>query len=234
MFDKEAMSKRFDTMDQSNDRRMIVYARNYCFDLAKELGLTYFLEFDDDYTGIYYRYIKGKSLVSCKVRQLDKLCELMIEWLESSGAKTIAFAQAGDFIGGVNGSYKKKVMRKAMNTFFFKTDNRMWFTGRQNEDVTAYTTLGNRGELIMTITDIAIVQLPTQKNKGGCSDVYLDGGTYVKSFYSVMSSPNCVKVDVLNTEHSRIHHKVDWERCAAKILNEKYKKGPTESEAEHN
>lgn len=233
MFDKAAMAKRFDTMDQSNDRRMIVYARNYCFDLAADLGLKYFLELDDDYTRFEYKHPKGKQLLTTVVRQFDKLCELMIEWLEQSGAVTVAFSQGGDHIGGLRGQYSKKVLRKAMNTFFCKTDRRIWWTGRQNEDVTAYTTLGNRGDLFLTITDISVVPVATQKGKGGCSDVYLEQGTYVKSFYSVMASPNAVKVDVMHSGHDRIHHKVDWDRCAPKILNERYKKGSAESGKEH-
>ena len=37
-FDKKAVSMTFDTMDLSEDRRTIVYARNVCFDIARELG----------------------------------------------------------------------------------------------------------------------------------------------------------------------------------------------------
>lgn len=42
MFDKLAVSKTFDTADLSQERRAIVYARNACFDIAKELGLKFF------------------------------------------------------------------------------------------------------------------------------------------------------------------------------------------------
>ena len=44
-FDKKAVSITFDTMDLSEDRRTIVYARNVCFDIARELGYKYFLEY---------------------------------------------------------------------------------------------------------------------------------------------------------------------------------------------
>lgn len=36
-----------------------------------------------------------------------------------------------------------------------------------------------------------------QKNKGGMSDVYIDKGTYLKSFYSVMFAPSCVKIGLM-------------------------------------
>lgn len=228
MFDKLAISKRFDTADTFQDRRTIVYARNACFDIAESLGIKYFLELDDDYTGFFYRWPKGKSLVSQKCLQLDALFEQMIKWLDDTGALTVAFAQAGDFIGGLaGGNYHKKVLRKAMNTFFCKTENRFDFVGRINEDVNTYTTLGNTGKLIMTMTDVAIVQMQTQKNKGGMSTVYLDSGTYLKSFYTVMFSPQCTTVHMMGDKHMRMHHRVDWDRCAPKIINERYKKGAT-------
>ena len=92
----------------------------------------------------------------------------MIEFLESSDALTVAFCQAGDFIGGVNGKrFGEKVIRKAMNTFFCRTDRPFQFVGTMNEDVTMYTTLGSRGALIMSITDCAIIQAATQGTKGG-------------------------------------------------------------------
>ena len=55
-FDKLAISKTFDTADLAEDRRTIVYARNACFDLAKQVGVRYFLELDDDYTSFMYRF----------------------------------------------------------------------------------------------------------------------------------------------------------------------------------
>lgn len=62
VFDKRAIAAKIDTgINDNEDMRAIVYARNACFDIAKYLGLTYFLELDDDYTSFDARYIsKGK------------------------------------------------------------------------------------------------------------------------------------------------------------------------------
>lgn len=224
-FDKLAISKTFDTADVSNDRRTIVYARNACFDIAEKIGVRYFLELDDDYTSFQYRYIEGKKLMITNCKQLDKLFEKMIDFLDASGAITVAFAQGGDFIGGANsGTFKKKLLRKAMNTFFCDVNKRFDFVGRINEDVNTYTTLGNIGKLLFTVTDVMIVQTATQTNEGGMTDVYLDSGTYLKSFYSVIFSPQAVKVKEMGAHHKRLHHNIAWNYCAPKILNERYKK----------
>lgn len=168
IFDKQAVDDWTDTADNFHEHRAIIYARNQSFYIAQELGLKYFLMLDDDYTGLDHRYIEYGKLKTKKVVQLDRLFEDMIRFLEDSDALTIAFCQAGDFIGGADGGrFKEKVVRKAMNSFFCRADRPFQFVGTMNEDVTMYTTLGSRGELIMSITDCAIIQKATQGTRGG-------------------------------------------------------------------
>lgn len=226
MFDKLKKSKEFDTCDIENrDRKAIVYARNVCFDIAKDLGLTYFLELDDDYIEFRYRYKKDNTLSSMWVMDMNRIINETINFLEESGALTVAFAQTGDFIGGLECSmFKNRLARKCMNSFFCKVDRKFDFVGRINEDVNTYVWRGTRGELMFTIADVVLNQGDTQQNKGGMSDIYIDSGTYVKSFYSVIVNPSCVKISTMGVNHQRIHHSIEWEHCLPKILNEKWKK----------
>lgn len=224
MFDKLKISKEFDTGDNFDDRRTIVYARNACFNIAKDLGYKYFLELDDDYTAFMFRYIENNKLKSREPKRINKIFSSMIKFLQCEKITTVAFAQGGDFVGGVNGQFNKKVLRKAMNSFFCDVDKPFTFVGRINEDVNTYTSLGQRGVVMLTITDFMLNQLQPQSNKGGMTDVYLASGTYLKSFYSVMYSPSCVKVAIMNTENKRIHHKVNWNNCSPKILSERWKR----------
>lgn len=225
VFDKQKAYDRTDTMDNFNDHRAIIYARNESWRIAKNLGLTYFLMLDDDYKSIDYRYADGKALRYKAVKDFDRVFEDMLDFLDVSGADTVAFAQGGDFIGGLKGgNFKKGLLRKAMNSFFCRTDKPIEFRGTMNEDVVTYTTLSSRGHLFFSFTSFAVIQLPTQSLKGGMTDAYKEGGTYLKSFYSVMSMPSAVKVDMMQTKHTRMHHKVNWNNCAPKILNEKWRK----------
>lgn len=229
MFDKLEISKKFDTADTSQERRTVVYARNACFEIAKEMGLTYFLELDDDYDDLAYRKEdKSKGVLTQKpVKQADRMFELMIDFLEKSNALTVAFGQGGDYIGGLNnGLFKATIKRKAMNSFFCTTKRPFKFVGRINEDTNTYVLYGSRGHLFLTIRDVMIHQLETQSNKGGMTDVYLNSGTYLKSFYTVMMCPSCVKISRMgNTSTSkRIHHHIDWNSAVPKIISERYKK----------
>ena len=220
-------------MDTFNDHRAIIYARNESFRIAKELRLKYFLMLDDDYTEIDFRYAKDGKLKAKPARQFNRLFDDMLAFLDASGAVTVAFAQGGDFVGGLDGgNFGKGLLRKAMNSFFCRTDCPIEFRGTMNEDVVTYTTWSSRGKMFFSYTNMCVIQKPTQSLSGGMTEAYKEGGTYLKSFYAVMSMPNAVKVKMLNTSHKRIHHGVDWNACAPKILNEKWRKG-REKDAEH-
>lgn len=229
-FDKLEVSKTFDTMDNFNNRKTVVYARNVCFELAKKLDLDYFLECDDNYDNFSYRIERDGQLIQKQCFNLDIIFDIMIDFLDATKAKTVAFSQAGDFVGGLGSNlWKHKILRKSMNSFFCKTDNKIDFIGRINEDVNTYTRYGSIGELYFTIAHLMLNQLMTQSNAGGMTDVYLESGTYVKSFYSIICSPSCVKISTLGgggngNQHRRIHHKIKWNNCTPKIINERYKK----------
>lgn len=224
-FSKEEAAKYTDVGDLTPNHHGVVYARNTCHKIAAEMNLTHFLVLDDDYSSILYRYVQDGKLKSIAITDFDKLAKDMCRFLDQSGAITVAMAQGGDFIGGAkNENTKKGITRKAMNVFFCRTDRPFKFYGRLNEDTTMYTYLGNKGKLIFTIMPVMITQQQTQKSAGGLTEMYLDSGTYVKSFYSVMWCPNCVKVSSMGAKHKRIHHKILWDYCTPKILSEKYKK----------
>lgn len=225
VFDKQKAYEETDTADITGEKRAIIFARNALFEIAKGLGLRYFLMLEDDFTDFMYRYPEGEKLAYAPCRRLDDLFDAMITFLNESGALTVALAQGGDFIGGIKSqNYYKGLLRKAMNSFFCDVEKPIKFVGTMNEDVTTYTTLGSRGELLFTVTKANIVQKPTQSVAGGMSEVYGDTGTYLKSFYSVMSMPSAVKIAQMGDKHMRIHHNVNWNCCVPKILNERWRK----------
>lgn len=231
IFDKQKAIDITDSGDNQQKHNSVVYARNYNFIIAKELGVDYFLQLDDDYTS--FEYSLNSELNYCghefKINNFDEICNIFVDYLIKSKTKSIAFAQGGDFIGGAGSGLLSKIKkgeipRKIMNAFFFSTNNPIKFMGRINEDVNLYVTGGLKGDLFVTHPMVRLEQLATQSNKGGLTDIYLDMGTYVKSFYSVMYAPSCVKIHVMGVTDRRIHHRINWNNCVPKIINEKVKK----------
>jgi hypothetical protein len=227
VFDKQAISDnpKYDKFDNNNNKKVIFFARNASMEIAKDLGLKYYIQFDDDYTNFTFKYQDGESLRGVKNKKLDKTFDLMIDLLDKTKALSICMGQGGDYVGGIKSSlWIHQFKRKGMNSFLVNTDKLFKFYGRINEDVNTYTMLGNKGELFFTVADISLNQTQTQSNSGGMTDVYLDNGTYVKTFYSVICSPQAVKVGLVGPSHLRMHHKINWNYCTPKILNERYKK----------
>ena len=219
------IAKTFDIADSIQNRNSVIYKRNASFEVAKNLGLDYFMQLDDDYNGFCYRYIKNYQLKSIPIRSMNQVLETMITFLEDTDADTVAMAQGGDYIGGAESkAAKTPVLRKAMNSFIFRTNRPVTFIGRMNDDVNTYTMNGIRGKLFLTPTSLAVMPVGTQKVKGGMTEIYLENGTYTKSFYTVMMAPSCVTVKLMQTTHSRPHHRMKWVNTVPKIISDKHRK----------
>lgn len=227
VFDKVEIAKKIDVGNNFNNLKSVIYARNVCHDTARQLGLDYFLELDDDYFYFEYPFNINKIYSFNKIKNLDKTFEMFLTFMRDTPTTTIAFAQCGDFIGGRNSSYGSKIFlsRKSMNSFFCKTDRPFQFIGTMNDDVNTYITLGSRGALFFTASFVRLKQADTQQKEGGLTDIYKQYGTYVKSFYSVMYQPSAVKVIMLPTSNRRLHHRISWNNIVPKILREDVKKG---------
>ena len=224
VFNKRDVQKKFDVADNFSDDRVVVFARNACFDIAQKLKLSHFIEMDDDYLSFDYRY-EDSGKLKAKQLNMDKVFAMYFDFLKISRATCVAFAQAGDLIGGCSGtSFKRKILRKIMNVFFCDVKKPFNFLGRFNEDVITYSHMGRQGVLFLTPTQIAMVQKETQSNPGGMADIYKKKGTYFKTFYAVMFEPSCVKISNMGVTHSRIHHEVISNFTYPKILNERLKK----------
>lgn len=248
IFNKADIASRYDEGDNFEDRRSAFYARCANAEIARKLGYKYFLQLDDDYDSFRWR-ISPEIEYSSKMlsfepsyRTLDKVFDVMLDYfIAVPSLRTLCMAQSGDFIGGGGSKMMTdQYRRKVMNSFFCDIDRPYIFKGKMNEDVNAYVYNSNKGELMLTTAFVSLNQKATQLTAGGVSDLYLEVGTYTKTFYSVMLHPAGVKVSVLfNTSARkgngaaktnnafRVHHRIDWNATAPKIIKQKHKKSLT-------
>lgn len=224
VFSKDDVIGTFDRMDNFDRRNVVVYARNAIYEASKAVGLRYIAVLDDDYTSLRYRVNSRYEYVSAgKMKNADAVFTAFMDFLVTTKCSTICFAQGGDFIGGKNNdrlAVKKTPLRKMMNLYFFDVERPVEFMGTINEDLTASVAEGIAGRVVLTTPLVTIEQLATQSNAGGLTEIYLDLGTYVKSFYSVMYAPSAVKVSSMGGTSKRLHHLVSWKHCAARIIRE--------------
>jgi len=233
VFSKEEAAAVTDAGDNYPHRRSVIYARNAIFDVAREAGYEHFIMLDDDYTSFWWRFDEQKRYGNWKVANLDGLFEAMVGFLEDTPVTCVAISQGGDHIGGGHAKTTVGFSRKVMNTFVCSVSKPFRFVGRLNDDVNTYTSLSREGVLFLTLMAAQVNQLQTQSNAGGLTELYLDVGTYVKSFYTVMFAPSCAVVAPLrgNTRNAegiepghRIHHRIYWNNAAPKIVPERFKK----------
>ncbi len=225
IFSKEKIAPHMDAGDNFPPRS-VIYARNVSHALAEQVGCTYFMQLDDDYAQFRYKFDDTLNYAYHPMKNLDLILDIMIEFYESSGCITLAMAQGGDFIGGGASRYGKSItlFRKSMNSFLCSTKRPFQFQGQLNDDVNTYTGGSRKGQLFFTTNMIALEQAATQQNSGGLTELYLDMGTYVKSFYTVMFEPSCCKVTDFGPKDRRLHHRLDWDRIAPKILREDHRR----------
>jgi hypothetical protein len=227
VFDKPAIAQTFDEADNFGDRRAVIYARNASFQIARDLGLTYFLQLDDDYDHFEYRtyHQPGNDQEHFMLGQgLDAIFDDYLDFYQSIDAKSIAMSQGGDFFGGADELFDKP-WRKAMNTFFCSVERPFQFVGRINEDVNTYVWYQSLGNLFLTAPFVMVHQQQSQSSEGGMTELYLDSGTYVKSFYTVMFAPSCTTINLMGRFHMRLHHQIAWHNAVPKIVPESCRKG---------
>jgi hypothetical protein len=221
VFQKKDVADQCDEGNNFDERRTILMARNACFDIAEKIGVTHFMQLDDDYNNFWYE-LKDAHKRSVPVRCLDTLLLLMLDFYKSINCKSIAFAQSGDFLGGLDngkGVYRFQ-KRKCMNSFLCSTERPFKFIGAMNEDVNTYTTRGSRGDLFMTIPFISVNQTASQSQKGGITEMYVRFGTFCKAFTTVMMMPGSTKVSMMRSKNPRIHHSINWKATVPCIIRE--------------
>jgi len=227
--EKDDALPELDRGDNFNRRDCNVYARQQLWDVADDLGYDYFMVLDDDYTTFEFRFGGNYEYgLRDRVENLDRILEASIEYLEGAELDTLCTAQGGDWIGGAkshignDGTVSTK--RKAMNSFLCKTDRPFDFRGTINEDVNTYVRAQQLGKVFLTYNIVSLEQERTQQEDGGLTDIYLDHGTYVKSFYTILYSPSSVTLTKMGGEaDKRIHHHVNWRTSVPKIVPESAK-----------
>lgn len=223
IFDKSEAVKRYNGMSNFYKKNVILWARNEAQRVARERGIRFMLELDDDYTSFQWRYenASGDKLKIKECANFDRICEIMLRFLVCDRRiKTVALAQGGDFIGGLQNKMLNSLKRKAMNSFFIDVQNPVDFLGEINEDVNTYVNHGNIGDLFFTVPNPMLTQKQTQKTKNGMTETYKQDGTYVKSFYTVMLNPSSVKIRLMGDKEKRLHHSIQDRYTYPKIMRE--------------
>ena len=222
-FSKAEYAKTTDTADNFGKMTTPVYARNACFDIAKQKGFDCFGLFDDDLQSFTYRYASGSKLKSKKVKNLELIFEAYCNYILEAGFACGGFVSAGRVVGGVNNKLvRDRFYYNPTNAYIINTHIEQFpFVGTLWED-SIYCYLNNMtGKIVAGFLPVIITMVsPGAMKDGGNKSLYEEGSTFIAESYGNMVIPS-----FFSWQQNCQKHKFSSD--IPKILNERWRKNDT-------
>ena len=219
VFDKEAMYDKTDTLDNFHRLTSAVYARNFCFELARKLKLKYFAMLDDDIYRFCVKFAENQKMIYKDLKNIEKAFELYLDYMDQANIDCLGFGNEGGYIGGINGKFAKGYGRTTNQAMIMRSESDIQFLGTQNEDLNIV--FKNFDKLFMELYLVSITTPVRASNSGGNSTDYDTAGMYVSNFYSVIVNPSCCMLTINGSKV--VLHKFENKFCP-KIISGVYKK----------
>lgn len=222
IFDKADYMDRFDAMDNFRKKSAVIYARLASQDMAKELGLEYYAQADDDINSFQIRYLRGTQLKGRKADRLDDVVPNMCKLLSIDKLDMLAFGTQNSVIGGAKGKWRNGLVWTCSNFFFLKTDTTIDWICRVNEDTCTGIAMAQAGRMNFSFTSvvIGIVDSGSGALAGGMQSAY-DDGKWQHKYARIMLSPSSCKLRSVN---GKLIHHTDAKKTFPMVLSERWKK----------
>lgn len=157
-----------DLFDNNPSRTSATFARNACFDFAKERGSEYLIIFDDDISGANYRFMVNGKLKSQKVTNVTAILDEIVKWVSCANNFGCASYNLATNFRGVFDSLKKD----PVSMFVVSSNDELRFRGRASEDINFAYHMGLNGKFTLSINNI-LLNIPAFGNEsqaGGYRD----------------------------------------------------------------
>ena len=215
IFDKSVSIRCEDSGTNNPIRNTHLYAWNACEDCAIEWHYDYAIIVDDDLTGFRYRYEEDGHLKSQTItKNMDKLFEAYIDYMENSNISALSVADARNYIGG-----KAKYGRNMNTLVFRKVRDRIEWKSEMYEEMVTSLLAQQTGKFIFQPTFFQYETKTMAKDvKGGMEEIYNSKSIFNRSAYAVMYHPSCVSFDANNTGF-----KLKKDNAFPKLIGSKYK-----------
>lgn len=217
VFDKEEYYNKSDSMDNFHILSSALYARNFCLDKAKELGLDYIVLLDDDLKSFNMRYNNDGKLSKKEIKDINKIFLSFIEYMEDAGITCTSFGNEGGFIGGIHGKWGTGYGRTCCAALIIKVNDGIRYLGTQNEDYNISVKYWDK--IFMELYRVSFLTSKRGENDGGNN--YDISGLYCSNFYSIMINPSFNKIAY---HDNKITLKRKWNSYVPMIISERWKK----------
>lgn len=209
IFNKNHYINTCDTGNNIPYYKTILYAKNAVEDIAKSLGLSYFVIADDDIFNLRIRFPEENKLKSFKIFTLDNILEYYIDFMQDADLAILGFGTM--FYSGIKVLSPSCLMnlRVPFNFVFRRTTVPIDWKSSYGEDIITATFYQKFGYRMLVVPYVQIDMIaPGSGADGGMDQTYADRkyGIFKCLLYFLMFSPG--------TTHLRSHMK---SRASTKI-----------------
>lgn len=218
VFDMDEARARFDYVHRpSKSRRSAGQARNMFYDIAKELGIDFYVIQDDDTSNMQVRPF-GKYFRMARYDDIVETFEAVKVFMQKQHIGLFGLSQTGDIYSN---DFQTKLFRpKVMNTTF--VDTRFIYRGErgvQDNDTSQFVGVMNAGLFTGSLASGLILQQTTSATaKGGLTDLYNECKLLNKSLVTVIQYPSAIYAERQAENGHRLHHHIVGKYLFPRIL----------------
>ena len=222
VFNKNRLVNFTDTIMTPKVLGAVVYARNYCEELAKELNLEYFLILDDDIKNFKLRIPQGKKLVSAKIKSIDEIFDYYLTYLKTSSLGCVGFGTKPSYIGGLSNFFKTR--RRCFNAFLRKTSIPFTWISNFNEDTISCVVNGKVGFLVLEVPFVQLEAIETGKGvqSGGMFEMYNNVKEFKRKFNYIVAQPDVYSIYINDDKEIKVKRR--WDNAIPQIISQEYRK----------
>lgn len=203
-FDKQEWIDKSDTGTIENQRKCILYAKNYCEHLAQNLKLEAFVIADDDIFNLRYRYPEDGKLKSLKITQnLDGVINAYVDFMLSTDIVATGFGFTQFYFSGENSFSPENFLkyRVPYNFVFRNTKHKIDWMSWFGEDIITAVMYNKRGYFMQDIPYIQQEIKPLAKEAGGMKETYDSNSDIRLTMQNVMYLPSELKAYRYNSKY---------------------------------
>lgn len=224
IFSKEEILQETDTIDNAKILTSATYARNYCIKAAREKGYKYLVNLDDDIKSFGLRYSQNEKLLTAKIKDIGRVFEIYIEFMESAKFTCTAFIMSGRLIGGLNNPLVKNCFYSRPTNCLIMRSSTPLFKSIVCEDVVYALDNNEKGFLTYGLMPIVITagKPCTGNSGGGMAEYYSTQKEYTQFFHIKIIKPTAVSLKICSS--GKVKVRFDEKYFLPKILSEELKK----------
>lgn len=222
VFDKEVYAERTDTLETAKLKASAVYARNAVEDFAQMFELDAFGLFDDDITGLRYRWVSDEKICSSVVKNgFDNIVDFYTEFLYN-GLAEVAMPTSPFYMCGSNALDDKVCgARKGYGMHFRNCKYKIDWRSLLNEDLITHLSLGKVGSIILTLPMVCFETPMTGEFDGGVYTLTQSMSDFRRAFMATVVMPTNCK-PILSKNKFVMSYKKD--NSFPMIISSRYKK----------